>query len=799
MNNQPVNNRIEKFYRLFSVVITLIVLAVSYFLFDAFSRGITIDTDLRALLPESRSHSISRITNEKMFAQFGNKIIVATQGKNSEDTRAAIESVSNALNQQSNGLLKVVPAINEQSADLFEQLKPYRFHLLTNAQKERIAHSESQLVEDAWRALFSFESITHTSAIKNDPLSLFNDYLKSLTAMAAEFSYAPPFILINQGDKHFAVLVADVSQNALSLSVQEQITTLFETIESDLAHNFTNVELLKSGMTFHAAEAAATAKQEIAYITLISVLGIIALYMIAFRSLLPLLLSLLSVGFGWICAFAICHYLFSGLHIITLVFGATLIGISIDYSLHYFAKLYKQAEWDHKFKPLGAIISAIALDLTTSVLGYGSLILAPLPGLSQVAVFSITGLICSWLFAVTIYPQLKFKRKQTSPTWLIEVSLLPQKWWHTEHMRGPVIFMLSTVILSSILFSIFTQFSDNPRLLHNPSQQLIKNDQTIQQALKRFNANQFVVISAETEQATLQEEERFTQQLDQLVAQDSLGAYQAITQYVPSIKSQEENYTLLKDKLYHTDSVLTGFLNELGYEQLGIDKHFADFAAAKENYLTPTNWPGASIGEFSMLWLGEVDGEYVSVILLRDLQDVTALEQLVAANAHASLINKTERLQQILGEQQEHSLTLLVIAYCIVIMVLTIRYRTIKAGGLVLVPIASTLVTLALFGVLDTPVTLFHTFALFLILGLGLDYTIFIYESNQEDHSAHLAIMLSALTSCLSFGMLALSQTPMVSNFGCAILIGSLLNLLLAPFVALLRPATADSATIQSR
>jgi len=779
-----VYHNIEKYSSYLAIALGFIALLTAYLLFSSVTRGITIDTDLRALLPEAQSDSLEKVIDEKFHTQFNNKIIIATSSPELSQAKAAADRLASHLESQSDGLLRIQPAINSELPNLFESLKDHRFHLLTHRQKELISQDHDLLIEDAWRALFSFESIAHTSAIKDDPLNLFNDYLKSLNTVNQNFSYSPPFLVVEEDDLNLVILIADVSQNALSLRVQEKITTIFEEIEASIQSDLPDVRIIKSGMIFHAAEAAATAKKEITYITIISILGIIILYILSFRSLMPLVLSLLSVGFGWLSAFAICNYIFSNLHIITLVFGATLIGISIDYSLHYFTKLYNKESWNHRFQPLISIISAITLGLTTSVLGYGSLILAPLPGLSQVAVFSITGLICSWLFAVVVYPRLEFKHRIMPPQWLITLSLLPQYCWQCVQPRVASMLMLAVFLGSAGIFLTATSFSDNPRLLHKPSQELLNNDRAIQQALKQYNANQFIVITANTEQKVLQKEEAVTKKLDLLIEQADLGAYKAVSQYVPSVKEQKNNYQLLKTHLYHSESTLTNYLQELGYEQDRIEQHLFDFSALSNNVLTPNNGLGAKMDQLSLMWLGKVDNRYASLILLRDINNTKALLNITENGKGIFLLNKTERLQKVLGEQQYYALKLLVIAYLIVMVVLVIRYRSLKAAGLVLVPITSTLVALALFGMLDIPVTLFHTFALFLILGLGLDYSIFIYESSNTDHSANLAIMLSAGTSCLSFGMLALSQTPMVSNFGCAILIGSLFNLILAPFVS---------------
>eukprot|EP00493_Phyllostaurus_siculus_P026470 UN26815 len=70
--------------------------------------------------------------------------------------------------------------------------------------------------------------------------------------------------------------------------------------------------------------------------------------------------------------------------------------------------------------------------------------------------------------------------------------------------------------------------------------------------------------------------------------------------------------------------------------------------------------------------------------------------------------------------------------------------------------------------------------ALFLVLGLGMDYIIFAREMSANPEVTRQAILLSAITSLLSFGLLAFSEMPVVQAFGSIILIGNTINFIAA-------------------
>jgi predicted exporter len=102
--------------------------------------------------------------------------------------------------------------------------------------------------------------------------------------------------------------------------------------------------------------------------------------------------------------------------------------------------------------------------------------------------------------------------------------------------------------------------------------------------------------------------------------------------------------------------------------------------------------------------------------------------------------------------------------------------------GLVLslIPIAVIGVISLVYLVAQVPVTLFHVMAAFLVVGLGVDYLVFVAEMLDEEKSRHFAnaLVLSAATSSLSFGLLSLSVLPAVSAFGSTVMLGILGNLL---------------------
>jgi predicted exporter len=123
-----------------------------------------------------------------------------------------------------------------------------------------------------------------------------------------------------------------------------------------------------------------------------------------------------------------------------------------------------------------------------------------------------------------------------------------------------------------------------------------------------------------------------------------------------------------------------------------------------------------------------------------------------------------------------------VCSYLVVFGLLFSRYR--GATWRVLAPTAlASLVTLAILGFSHQHLQLFHVLAFMLLLGIGVDYGIFMQEkANAHQSTAWLAVGLSAANTLLSFGLLGLSHTPALQAFGLTMLIGIALVWIAVPF-----------------
>jgi predicted exporter len=182
------------------------------------------------------------------------------------------------------------------------------------------------------------------------------------------------------------------------------------------AAGVTNAKLQLSGPGLFAVNSRATIKDEVSRLSLISSLAIIVVLLFVYRSFRLLGLGLLPVVSGALGGVVAVSLAYGSVFGITVGFGAALIGESVDYSIYYFVQSGKTglAGWRERFWP------TIRLGVLTSVCGFGALLFSGFPGLAQLGLYALSGVITAAVVTRFVLPQLSgnhLKMRDLAATW----------------------------------------------------------------------------------------------------------------------------------------------------------------------------------------------------------------------------------------------------------------------------------------------------------------------------------------------------------------------------------------------
>jgi predicted exporter len=428
------------------------------------------------------------------------------------------------------------------------------------------------------------------------------------------------------------------------------------------------------------------------------------------------------------------------------------------------------------------LLPALSLALVTSIIGYLTPALTPFPGLRQMAIFSVVGLIFAWLTVIFWFPQLTgFGSTKRLP--LIESYVGLAHWPSFGVHRSYVVISAIVLVVASIGLSRL-EVLDDIRALNNSPKNLIDDQIRLGKLLDAPAPAQFYLVRGATAELVLQREEKLKQRLDPLIEKKSITGYQAISNWVPSLELQRIRRQLIEEKLLNQNGPLLKLAARLG-ENAEWESQTRGRLLELTAPLQPEEFLETKISEpFRHLWIGRVGSEYASIVALRGLTPTGLLELKQAAVGvdGAQWVDKVAEISSVLARYRKYISLLLPVSYLAVYLLLYPRYG-VSAWRLLAATALASILTLAVMGFMGQKLQLFHVLAFMLILGIGVDYSIFLHEEpGRATDRSWLAVTLSALSTLLSFGLLSLSNTPALHAFGFTMLIGTAIVWLITPY-----------------
>ncbi|MFV0574849.1 MAG: MMPL family transporter [Vibrio sp.] len=792
---------------------TILMLIFSTMLFNQLTtKPLPIETNIMALLPKNQQDPRAQIAFDRIASTMSNKVIFLVGSKDPETTIQATKAFEQSLDTmtiQKDAAKEDQAKTEDPKPALFSNIDgqvtqdaqqewgkfffPYRFQLLTQEQQQRLQQDPNSQTDYVIQSVYSPFSGVTGGELQNDSFLLFRDYLKQLTANSGNFRLSDGYLTTEYQNKHYALISADLNGSAYNMKLQRQLPELIK-LEQTLKSQFNNdLEVLHTGVIFYAEHGTQSAKSEISTIGVGSLIGVVLLILLVYRSAMPLTLALLSIGCGLVAAFVVTSAVFGRVHLFSLVFGASLIGVSIDYAFHYLTDRLAAGNRWQATKGLKHIFMAITLGLVTSLIGYLGMLIAPFPGLQQLALFSAIGLFAAYATVVCWYPVLA---ASPSAAKKLPLSGLLRLWLRVWQNRPLRIILPVTLIIISFFGVRFAKYNDDIRQLQAMPENLKQQEQLIKTISGVQHDQQMLLVNAHSEQDLLDKLGDLSTQLNQQVKRHHIDGYQSITQFIPSIEQQKRNFALTQS-LYQTQAEKL---------QARLQLKTLPTMPAQFHPLDIDDFLASSISKpVQFMWLGNIQGQASALVTLNGVHNESAIEKL-ASQQGISYLNKTKEISELFGLYRVHVSELLSVATILILLVVSIRYGVKQGILIVLPPLIAGAIGVSVSIWLNGYLNLFNLLALVLVLGIGIDYTLFFAEQSlkQErawsqstnltsfhseqalaiEHSPHttlLAISLSALTTILSFGLLALSQTQAIHNFGITVLFGILVSWMLAP------------------
>lgn len=762
-------------------VAILVFFLISLFIFRD---RIGIDSDLFNLVPKSISMASVKKADEKMMSVTSQNVFVLVGNEDfSEAKRVAekvYETIKDSRNFESVSLYSDVSAMGEITDFLYK----YRSYLIDEETADRILASDEGAQDFALEALskaYGGFTMLPLDNIDTDPFLLteynLQNYLSAVQNAGTAMSVKDGVLASKFEGKWYVMIRGVLSVRGAKLaSKNNAITEIYSACD---AAGSSGTNFVYSGTPFHSHESSNSASREITVIAAVSMLAVIILLIFIFRSVLPLVYSvgsiLISLGVSVLATLAVFHKM----HVITLVFGTSLIGSCIDYSLHFFTHWAANKELKSSVEIRNHIFSGLLMAIVSTGICFAILLFAPFTILKQMSFFCLTGLISSFLTTVAVYPYIKLPAQRGNvrftETFAKMVSVFERKWVG----RSVIIFLFSFAILSITIFHKNVKIKNDLLTLYDMKGKLLQDETTAAQIIQ-YTPGGWYIVSGGTEEEVLVNEEKLRKQFEEITGGEV--GYVSTSTFVPSKEIQKKSRAAYKKLMQSAANQLQA----LGFDDVeNFDALMAlmnDYELTKNKYVSfeEGNIPEFIQSAISSAWLGKVDEKYFTVVLPTKVIDYANYRSLAETDDNVYFISKSQDISVDLDSLTKMILKFFVVAYILMFIMLRFFYSWKQAFKIISVPLLIILVVVAVFALFKINMEFFSVTGLILVFGLGLDYIIYMMENEKksvkQNHSQSVlepfATMVSFLTTIISFGALALSSFKPVHLIGLSIFIG---------------------------
>lgn len=762
---------------LFALAALLVCLLGAWLLFGRDTPALR--TDLLAMLPATERHPLAEEAVERLTRASGDRMILLVADRDDDVAKIAARELGATLGKDPAFASVIAELPPFDPAQLVAPLLPHRFHLLTPADRAALAAPDFDADAALRRQLNEPFGVNVGPSLADDPFGWLRHWFDRQPWNQGTLIPEDDLLTAHRDDGSYVMVIATLAGSSYDDSVQRRALAALGHAEDALHAAHPEARLLRTGAVFYAAAARAGAERDTHVVGIASTLGIALLLIFAFRSPRPLFIAFLSTALGVVGAVVATILVFGQLHLLTLVFGAALLGEAVDYSIQYLcARANAGTGWQAE-RGVRQVRPALMLALATSLLGYALLALLPFPALRQMAVFAIAGMSVACASVFWLLPALA-RAPARAP---LSVSLVRGALAWQRLATGPrAIAVVALLVVVAIPGWLRLGHDDDIHLLISPPPSLDAQTAVIRDIAGMGGGSQFWLVEGADAEETLQREEALTDRLDR----EHIG-WTGMTSMLPSQKRQQENQSLICTAVVGADPVrdtgcdIAPKIKAAGFKPEAAEAYAQAFPGKP---LTMADWQAMpAYTPFRYLWL-----DRASIVVPRGQDDVTKLRAMAEGLPGVSLIDKPASISALFGQYRRQAVLWLGGALALVGLVFAWRYGLRGAARVLLPPLAGIALSVGALGYLGEPLTLFHVMALMLVLGVGANYAVFLREG--EPHAAHrpgaayAGVLLSAVTALLSFGLLALSGMPALQHFGITLLFGIGFTALLAPVSA---------------
>lgn len=756
-----------------------------------------IETSIARLLPpaDERLSQLARQVVDSTAARSMALSIGPTKG-----ARADLERLEPHARQVARNLaadLAAEPGIDwvrsgpdpEFERSVYELYFPRRFNFVDDS-PEHLAHQLSpagvhERIARLQRDLAGPSGALTARLAPSDPLQWFTQHMKRLDANR------PAHLRVVEGqfvsDDGHALVFLGLAHSAFDGEAQRLLLARIAELFERHAKGHPDLRLERSGINVFSVDSEQRIRADISRVTLLSTLGLLALFLVMFRSLKSIVLLCLPLLGGFIGAATACLLVFGEIHGLTLAFGASLLGVCIDYPIHLLNHrgLSESSEAVPKGVRAGLVLGAL-----TTVLGISAMAFSGFEVMQQVAVFAGFGIFTALIVTLVLVPRFSKSGSLELRRRLADALARALTKLSRRRVLLSVIGLLPVVV--GVVGLANARWASSLEGLAPLNPELRAEDGRVRQRMGAPGTNEVVVAIGSNASQALERNDRAFGELSQLTKQHVIEGFQSLHPVVWAPKLQAQNAAAARD--VRVAQAVSAALGEYDFNLEMFEPFFEAQRVRRFVPLTLNDLRNSPLGQLVERFVVESDSEVAILSYPQGVKSPARIRERLDALEGVYYIDQRQLLDTAYSKLRDKVRSLMLAAGLVMSLLILTRFRRWRPTLATLGPaLAAPVVALGCLSLAGQRLNLFHLLAALVVLSMAMDYGIFLSEAVKRStrmdsvtKATLLSILLAAATTCLSFGLLGFSQIPVLMAIGQTIALGIFAAVALTPSAWLL-------------
>lgn len=769
--------------RFLSVILAAGIVVLCVF----FASKINFEEDINQIIPKNEKSDLTAKVLKQL--NFSDKIIVIIENKSAESNFQLSETADAFLNKiqpmrqyigsvqgkvNDNEISETFDFVN-RNLPLFLNESDYQ-EIDRKLQKDSIAKQ----VENNYISLSSPTSLVTKEFIKKDPLGITFLGIKKLNALniSKDFKLEDSYIVTKDGKN--LLLFIDPKNKSNDTKNNEAFVDGLNEVKDRLNQQFKGkTEISYFGSPVIAVANAQQIKKDIQNTVIISMTVLLILLIYYFRNIFTPIIVFLPTVFSVLLALLILYFIKDKISAISLSVGAILIGITIDYALHILTHYKHNNNIEELYKE---ITQPIILSSATTAVSFLCLVFVRSEALKDLGLFAAITVILSAVSALIIVPQLytpKTKENKVSTNFIDKIGSYPYE------KNKPLIIGCSVIIIACLFGFRHVGFNEDIGDLNYIPKDLKISEAKLQKLSDITSKSIYTISYGNSEEEALTRNTQLSRFLEEEKKQGKILSYNSLGNVVLSEKDQQKKIKAWQNfwdvqKKNQTLSELIDNGNKFGFNASAFDQ-FTENLNKPYNSLSLKDYEkikALQISEF----LSQENGFYtVSNVVKVDDAKRDAFIRDVEKSHDALAIDRQQMNENFLGLLKRDFNTLINYSLLAIVLTIIVFFRNFELTVLTMFPIVLTgVVTAGILYFLGLELNIFSTVVCTLVFGVGDDFSIFLTQAMQKEHTTgknelptyRTSIILAVFTTILSIGSLIFAKHPALHSLALVALIG---------------------------